>query len=449
MDYTIKSWKTSVYFLKVQLFRRRSWKQFHEYLSHENMSADELERYSFLRKVDILRYAYEKSPFYKERFDSLGFNPLDVKEEKDWQDVPVLTKDDLRHCFDKIVVTGISKNLCSLSTTGGSTGTPTAVYHDRRFFSEAISWRLLRWWGIGPGENRAKIWRTSRDISSRISKLIHSLTLFPSLTILLDSSFVTEQDMLDFAKTLQEKKVVFLQGYTGAVHQFALFCDQNNIHIDSLKAIKTSSSPLLKPIRTEIEKVFGVPVYDQYGCSEITWLAAQCHRRQHMHIFNDIRCIEFLDDNNRCVEDETYGKIAVTDLENHVFPLIRYQNGDMGRKMRGACPCGLPFPLMDTVKGRVTDNLRFADGSYIAGDYLTTLFDNNPECVTGFQVRQNKDYSVTLLVVPNVNYPLADKEIEKVANLLKEKIKGTEFRLVQTDEIKHDRGKLRYVVSEI
>ena len=62
------------------------------------------------------------------------------------------------------------------------------------------------------------------------------------------------------------------------------------------------------------------------------------------------------------------GQIAVTALENRLFTLIRYLNGDIGRAIKGTCECGVNLPLMDKVRGRTTDTLRFPNGKCISGD---------------------------------------------------------------------------------
>ena len=97
------------------------------------------------------------------------------------------------------------------------------------------------------------------------------------------------------------------------------------------------------------------------------------------------------------------GDITVTDLENYVFPLIRYRIGDRGCALSYQCSCGVNLPLMDSVKGRTTDNLPLPDGSVLSGEYLTTIFDDFPDAVHAFSVHQKKDFSIVVSYVPNNN----------------------------------------------
>jgi phenylacetate-CoA ligase len=198
-----------------------------------------------------------------------------------------------------------------------------------------------------------------------------------------------------------------------------------------------------------MQRAFRAPVYDQYGCGEVFWLAAQCAASEHLHIFSDTRCIEFLDDNGRAVGVGDYGQIAITDLENYVFPLIRYVNGDSGSAIAGQCACGVNLPLMAAVKGRTTDRLRLPDGGIIAGDYLTTIFDTDPTCVRAFQIFQKHDFSIDVRVVLNPAEFGADERISRAVAGLRAKVHGlVHVRAVHVTNIDSDRGKTRWVVSE-
>ena len=42
--------------------------------------------------IRILTFAYENTEFYKKLYDDAGMNPQDIKTEKDWNAVPVVTK---------------------------------------------------------------------------------------------------------------------------------------------------------------------------------------------------------------------------------------------------------------------------------------------------------------------------------------------------------------------
>jgi phenylacetate-CoA ligase len=144
------------------------------------------------------------------------------------------------------------------------------------------------------------------------------------------------------------------------------------------------------------------------------------------------------------------GRIALTDLENYAFPLIRYVNEDEGRWLDKTCACGRPFPLIDAVRGRVTERVLLPNGTCLSGDYLTTIFDNFPQSVKQFQLHQQEDYSIRLKVVPNDKHAEAEQEIREVESILREKTQGlAAIEIQKVPRIPHDRGKTRFIISDI
>ena len=154
-----------------------------------------------------------------------------------------------------------------------------------------------------------------------------------------------------------------------------------------------------------------------------------------------------MDENNCAVSTGEYGKTLLTNLEDMVFPMIRYENGDRGRWLNQTCSCGCALPLIDSVKGRESESFVLPSGKTINGEYLTTIFDGNPDIVRGFRVVQHKDLSITVEYIPaqeGIDFVL--QKIEE--GFLKQLNNEVRLNFVAKNEISHDRGKLRFVVRE-
>ena len=99
---------------------------------------------------------------------------------------------------------------------------------------------------------------------------------------------------------------------------------------------------------------------------------------------------------------------------------------------------------------RESDMFKLPDQSVLSGDYLTTLFDDFPEVVYAFQVVQKEDYSITIRVAPNRQYDNWSKVLDSVKNTLASKARNQVSVNVEiVNEIPSDRGKTRFVISEI
>ncbi|MHC4255137.1 MAG: phenylacetate--CoA ligase family protein [Planctomycetota bacterium] len=374
--------------------------------------------------------------------------PSDIVDHEDFHKVPLLTRDDIKENFEQLISEEASPKHLKISTTGGTTGEPVKVMFDKRVPLESMGWRMYSWWGLKPGLNSALIWR---DIRTRlVSRVINQAMWWPALRITLDASSMSIQDVEKFIKLFNKIQPRILHGYVGSVDYIAGIIEQKGYKIAPPKAISVTSSPMTSVQRKRIESAFRAPVYDQYGSCEVFWLSSQCGAKRDLHIYHDTRFIEFVDDAGKPVPKNELGNVVVTDLENYYFPLIRYVNGDKSRALPGKCPCGINLPLMDKVRGRTTDLVKLPNGICLSGDYLTTLFDRFPDAVKGFQVRQKKDYSIQLIYIPSSDTETLSRALKIIKNELMEKLDSqVEITLKPVKNIAHDRGKLRFVISEV
>ncbi len=200
-------------------------------------------------------------------------------------------------------------------------------------------------------------------------------------------------------------------------------------------------------------RAFNCPVFDSYVATEAHPMASQCQyqameARRDLHIHSDYRHLEFVDANGLAMPVGEYGDVLVTDLEDRVFPLVRYRIGDRGRALAGICSCGRPYPLMDSVQGRIGYKIHLSNGVLYGG--WAMLFEKYPDAVHGFKIHQYADKSVKLTVVKNREYANADKEITAVVEGMKVQLGGgIPVRLEEVDFLPHDRGKVKFITSEI
>jgi phenylacetate-coenzyme A ligase PaaK-like adenylate-forming protein len=113
----------------------------------------------------------------------------------------------------------------------------------------------------------------------------------------------------------------------------------------------------LSPAKREfVQRAFGCPVANSYGASEFLALASECERG-HLHLNSDWVILEPVDASGRPVAHGTPGATSLlTNLANHVQPLIRYDLGDRVMMASGSCGCGSGLPVIE-VQGRSDDTL--------------------------------------------------------------------------------------------
>lgn len=440
--------KDSIFWLKNKLFRRASCNAYEEAMRFDSLSGVEKQKIEFEKCKALIAYAYEHVPYYKDYYSSVGFSPSQLNCWDDWNRVPPLEKTVIRNNGMSLLSDEFHIEDLSISTTGGSTGTPLKVFKDSSVPVEVMAWRSFQWWNISPSANVGILHR--RTPTSFISKLKNRMIWFPTRRAYLNASKITEQDVLQFVKDIKQQHTVWLQGYCSALEVVADYIIDKRISIDNVKMIWSTSSPLSNIVRRKLEQAFSCQVMDQYGCMEMWNIAMQKPNEQCLTICSDYVHVDIVDDNNRRVDNKVTGDILMTDLNTYAYPLIKYRLGDKSSILEGAEESSDGYPKMDFVKGRISDSVCLPDGTRIDGAYLTTICDNYSDLISSFQIYQKKDYSVCLKIVLHDNVSPINSRIEDIASKLKSQIGETvQFTTEFVDSIQGDRGKKRYIISEI
>ena len=114
-------------------------------------------------------------------------------------------------------------------------------------------------------------------------------------------------------------------------------------------------------MRKRIAAELGVQLFDIYGLTEIygPGIGISCEHECGMHMWDDFVYTEIVDPNTGApVPDGQIGEIVITTLRKQGAPLIRYRTHDLSRFIPGDCPCGSPYPRIDTILGRTDDMVK-------------------------------------------------------------------------------------------
>ncbi len=123
-----------------------------------------------------------------------------------------------------------------------------------------------------------------------------------------------------------------------------------------LKGIGTTGYPLTAHARAWMERVWNVPLYDNYSLSELPGYAFTCEACGHQHWDGAPTLFELIDPVTLRPTRARWGELVATTLppEVKLMPLVRYRTGDLVKK-GPRCPrqgeAGLRFC------GRTTDSL--------------------------------------------------------------------------------------------
>ncbi len=163
--------------------------------------------------------------------------------------------------------------------------------------------------------------------------------------------------------------------------------------------IWTGGENLTTSMRQFIERAFGCALANSYGASEFLAIASQCSRGR-LHVNSDWVILEAVDGQGHPVPaGETSARTLLTNLANHVQPLIRYDLGDRIALHKERCACNSALPVID-VHGRDDDTLWLGKSAVAVVPLALTTVLEDEAGLFDFQLEQKGPCSLSLTTVP-------------------------------------------------
>ncbi|WP_437754899.1 phenylacetate--CoA ligase family protein [Sorangium sp. So ce1389] len=365
-------------------------------------SEGEIRDLAFRRMLAALHFAEQNVPFYRARFAEHGVRVASVKSPEDLLRLPVLTRADLRAHAPELLAESFVGRLYS-SGTGGSTGEPVQFRFDHRTYERrvAAAMRSDRWAGARLGDRELHLWSTQfgETLAHKVKRSLHEAILRKKMISAFDLSEQRFAALLDEIARYRPQLIV---GYTSALYQAARYALSEGRALPAPRGVVTSAERLFAHQREAIERAFGAPVFDRYGCRELMLIAAECERHAGKHINMESVYVELLRDGRHAPPGEA-GEVVVTDLICRSMPLIRYKNQDVAIAAAAPCACGRGLPMLASVEGRVLDLLVGPDGQLLAGELFPHLIKDQPT-IARYQVYQDRRRAITVRLVPGKGF---------------------------------------------
>ena len=426
------NWRKHAFLFGHDLIGSRLRDNYREFLAAGSWSSARLEELHRGRLDGLLRHAVEKVPYYRSRVTKAELSAF-----------PVLRKEDVHAHFEELMEPSLLAETKAPERrkgygwvevkTGGSTGKPTVVIHDKDFRDWGRAGRLYsqHLCGFPIGTPFFMLWGSMRDINeakdSTTKRILNTLLqVHPLNAFLMD-----ETRMTAYAREINDSSVGHLMAYVDAAYQLARFVEKSGLPMRPLTSIMACAGTVTDEARTVLGRVFGARVHNKYGSRECADMACECAAGG-FHIYHTGVHLEIVDERGQPVPPGTTGRILVTLLHNRRFPLIRYEIGDIGALSTKPCPCGSPLPLLERVEGRISEVITSATGAYVIPSYIVHLVGvvHNPGAVTRFQFTQSGAAEYSLAMQLDATFP--DAAFEKLAVLIRrdlEPVLGAQARL--------------------
>jgi len=345
-----------------------------EFKRTQSLSQDQILELQWRKLRKVSEQAYQHSKFYRQRMDSRGLSPSNIKTPKDLRSLPILTKEDIRDRLPEILSDNLPKEELIKTATGGTTGSSFVFYRDLNCHlqRQAIDLVYNLWADWKVGDKTAILWGAPQDLSGYSAFKQNLKNLLIDRIIILDCFNVTPQSMQHFAHQMLSFRPKIIYGYSQAIYLLAQYVSQNLFRKIRVKSAICTAEPLYPSQREFIQNTFECQVFDRYASREFGLIASECPLHEGFHLVADSVYIEILKDGAPAPKGEV-GDLVITDLLNYGMPFIRYKIGDTGAWEIKECSCGSNLPLLKNLVGRDTDFLVTPAGGVISGVAIMAL----------------------------------------------------------------------------
>ncbi len=431
-----------------------AWHENSSYLSvarslqkQEHMPLEERRNRQWLSLRQLVEHAWNNCPYYRKKFASAGFEPGDLERWEDFSRIPILTKKEIAENKTAMVSADLKPDNLVPRKTSGSTGVSLNFYVDDTEFQTKRGATFYRdqWTGWKPGEWKALVWGNPAYMGSFRGRLRNYLL---ERCFSLDTLKMDEGMMEQFAADIFRRKPTMLFGHAHSLYLFACFWRDRNLPLFRFKGILSTAMVLHEHERRTCESVFSTPVFNRYGCEEVSLIASECEAHEGLHINTDTLIVEVMKDGQIASAGET-GRVIVTDLCNRAMPFIRYEVGDTAVASDAICSCGRTYPLLTSVAGRVADYLRTPEGDWVSGISLTENFATLIPGIHQIQIIQDETDFLHLRIARNAEF--GEDSLSLIAQMIQKRFGNRmRFSIEYVDAIPPEAtGKYRFSIYAV
>ncbi len=325
----------------------------------ETLPIEKLRELQLARLKEVVKYAYERVPFYKRRFDEAGIKPEDIRSLEDIRYIPFTSKADLREVYPFGMFAVPLSEIVEIHSSSGTTGKPVVMGYTRKdleTWKEVMARSLVAF-----GVTKEDIIQIAYGYGLFTGGLgFHYGALALGATIVPTSAGNTRRQielMKDFGTTV----IACTPSYALYLAEYAR--DEMGVdpHTLKLRAGSFGAEMWTEEMRREIEARFGLKAYNVYGLTEIIGpgVAHECLEQKGLHIWEDHFYPEIIDpETGEPLPPGQKGELVLTTLTKEGVPMIRFRTRDITAFIPEPCPCGRTSIRIERIQGRSDDMIK-------------------------------------------------------------------------------------------
>lgn len=300
----------------------------------------------------VAQYHYKNNASYQKKIN----NDFPSK----WESLPIMEKSDYQEDLELMLSHSYNSKNVYIANTSGSSGHPFFFAKNKKCHARTWAFWKKRYEELGLtfSSKEARFFGTKNDLIGNFKDRLKDILMNRYCFNVFDLS---DEALIVFINKFKSIRFDYVYGYAQTILIFSRFLVKNKIILKeicpSIKVVIITAEVCSLEDKKIIEKGIGVPVKDEYGASEVGYLAKECDLGN-WHII----------DENVYIETGKDGKLLVTDLFNFAEPFIRYSIGDLGEIYNfEKCQCGDFRRVLSKLKGRDNDIINLPNGKIAPG----------------------------------------------------------------------------------
>ena len=383
--------------LSDKVSKRKIFSKFKEIGDFYSKSFDERKNIITAKLSFTLKNAYENIPFFYNLAEDHKINNIFLNFKiENLKEIPFMDKDTLR-INRKFLLRPDFTNKIQHCYTNGSTGGRVAVAYDQESidWSSAVMLFCRNHYGHKLINKEVHLATDTRSRGNKVERLSQfSKELVNNRSNIFIKDFKKEST-IDYLKELRGHRTNLLHGMPSQINGLV----SESMDKFKIPFIETSGEFLRKEQRVKIEEFFSARVIDRYGLAESGIVAYQMPKQENLSV------IDF----HTFVEVDDSGEIVITNLNNHIMPLIRYRTGDFCEK-KGSLG---GFEQIKMKSGREHTLINFEGNKLNTATIEDLIFQINGVKDLQFQITKNK--KIVKILVENENPNKLD-ETKQIVN---------------------------------
>ena len=417
----------------------------------EIASVDEIRALQLKRLQWSLRHAYENVPMYRQRFDTVGVHPDDLKSLSDLARFPFTYKDDLRANYPFGLFAVPREQIIRVHASSGTTGKPTVVGYTK---NDIDMWADM-------------VARSMRASGTKRGDIVHIAYGYGLFTGGLGAHYGAERlgcTVVPVSGGMTERQVTLIEDFKPSTimvtpsYMLNILEQFKKVGIDpretSLDVGIFGAEPWTNSMRKEVEAAFDLHAVDIYGLSEVLGpgVANECvETKDGLHIWEDHFYPEVIDpQTGEVLSDGELGELVFTTITKEGLPMIRYRSRDLTRLLPGTARS---MRRMGKVTGR-SDDMIILRGVNVFPTQIEEQVLAVSSLAPYFQIELSKDGPMDQMKVLVESHPNSSLTEDKGASsrALGKKIKeniGISVNICVGDpgSVERSQGKARRVVD--